>query len=56
MAYVKYVDKKKNGHKCDLDIIRKNKISIDSNSFLTWNEQYKNVVENINKKTKLFYY
>ena len=43
--------KKNNGHKCDLDIIRKNKISvIESNSFLTWNEQYNKVVENMNTK------
>ena len=45
--------KKNNGHKCDLDIIRKNKISvIESNSFLTWNEQYNNVVENMNTKKR----
>jgi len=50
------IQKNSNNHKCSLDVIKaKNMTIINNEQFLTWDEQYKNVVDNMQqKKTHLY--
>ena len=47
-------ERNNNGHKCSIDVIRKNKIkSIETNSYLSWNDQLIKVIENMKCKKNI---